>query len=268
MKRLVPFIFLLLVLLGGIIAVPVLLNPERHRAEITSMLSKPLKRPVVIGQLSLGYFPPTLRLGQVAVMKEGGNPALEIESATAALDWPSLFKLKFIPTSFVLSHWKLTLARKPDGHWDLAAWFSGLSGTSAIHGVVFREVRWKDGEIHAMDPSVSAAQELVLGSVEGGWNPKEDSMTTSGAFVGLGSPARLTFTVKGLLASAAAWSGDLQLANGGDTCAVRIDHQASSWSMGGKSTKWSLANALTFARFYGRANAKIAAPSGPLSFDG
>lgn len=267
MKRLLPFIVFLVVLIGGLIAVTVLLNPERHRAEITAVLSKPLKRPVVIGPLSMGYFPPVLRLSQVAAMKENGNPALEIELVTAPLDVSSLFKLKFAPTSVLLSHWKLNLTRKPEGHWDLAEWFSGLSGSGSAQGGSVREVRWNDGEIHATDPSVGTGQELVLGSVEGAWDPKEDSLTTSGAFVGLGAPDRLTFTAKGLLTSAA-WSGDLQLANGSDLCAVRIDHQATSWSLVGKSTKWPLVNTLNFVRFYGRANARVSGSLSPVTLDG
>jgi uncharacterized protein involved in outer membrane biogenesis len=263
MKRLLPFVILLIVLLGGVIAVPVLLNPERHRTEITALLSKLLKRPVVVGPLSMSYFPPTLRLSQVAVMKEGGTPLLEIESASAPLDWPALAHLKFAPSSLEMDRWKLMVSRKADGRWDPEDWFAGLSGNSGASSTL-RQVLWKAGEVHWADPYGSAAPELVLSSISGSWDPKEGSITARGDFPGLGSPAHLTLSAKGQFGSAPQWSGDLQLSNRSDACVIRLEDKAGNWEAKGASAQWPLANALAFAKFYGRAAVKASDTAGSL----
>ena len=70
------------------------------------------------------YFPPTLRLSQLSVMKEGGNPFFEVETASAPLDLKSLLHLKFVPSLIQFTHWKLFISRQKDGHWDLEDWLS------------------------------------------------------------------------------------------------------------------------------------------------
>ena len=254
---------MLVVLLAGVISFVIVLNPERHRAEITDLLSRLLKRPVVIGRLSMGYFPPTLRLGQLAVMKDGGAPLLEIESATAPLDWPELLHLKFAPSAVEMDHWKLMVSRQADGRWDPEDWFNGLSGNSGAPSTL-RQVLWKTGEIHWADPYGTGAPELVLSSIAGSWNPKEGSITAGGDFTGLGSPAHLTISAKGQFVSAPQWSGDLQLSNRSDSCAVHLDDKAGQWEAKGASAQWPLANALAFAKFYGRAAVQAADKAGPL----
>src|SRR5690348_4184101 len=124
MKRLLPFVVLILLLLAGIIAVPFLLRPESHRAEITEALSKLLKRQVVIGSISMGYWPPTLRLDKIAALKEDGSTILKIDGAAAPLEVASLFRLKLLPNGLQVNHWSLTTSRQIDGRWDLEDWFS------------------------------------------------------------------------------------------------------------------------------------------------
>src|SRR6266700_4779854 len=97
MKRLLPFVFLILLLLEGVLAVPYLLQPERHRKEISATLTALFKHPVVIGPLSMGYLPPTLRVEQVAMMNNNVNPILQVGSAAVPLDWTALFHLQFVP---------------------------------------------------------------------------------------------------------------------------------------------------------------------------
>src|ERR1051326_895195 len=118
MKRLLPFILAILFVVGAFISVPLFLNPERHRPEITELMSHLLKKQVVIGPMSMGYFPPTLKLNQVAVMKQEGLPLLDIGLVSAPLDFASLYHFQFVPTSIQLMHWKLNLTRRADGSWD------------------------------------------------------------------------------------------------------------------------------------------------------
>jgi len=248
MKRLVPFILFVVLVLAGAVSLVVLLNPERHRAKIVDLLSKPLRRPVVIGPLSMGYFPPTLRLSQVAVMKEEGTPFLEMDSASAPLDLASLFHLKFVPAVLQFTHWKLMISRKPDGHWDIEDWLSGPS--SGTGGHPSPPVSWTDGEIHWTDPYANPAQEVVLGSVSGAWDPAKNSMSTSGDFVGIGSPVHLSFAANGQFISTPQWAGDLQLSDRGDSCAIHIDNKAGTWDVKGGSVQWPLENALALIKFY------------------
>src|SRR6266478_5389183 len=118
MKRLLPFVFLILLLLGGIVGVPYLLQPERHRQEITSTLSALFKMPVAIGPMSMSYLPPTLRLEQVSVLNNGQNSILQVGTASVPLDWTALIHLQFAAQEVELSHWRLDIRRKPDGGWD------------------------------------------------------------------------------------------------------------------------------------------------------
>src|SRR5262245_17279215 len=113
MKRLLPFVIFILLLIGAILLLPFLLRPEKHRLEITNPITSFFRRPVVIGPISMGYWPPTLRLDQVAVMKEGSEPLLEISRVTSALDWKALFRLKLVPSDVELQQGKLTITRHP-----------------------------------------------------------------------------------------------------------------------------------------------------------
>jgi hypothetical protein len=251
-KRLLPFIVLLVIFVGGIIAAPILLNPERHRTQITNTLANLFKRPVVVGPLSMGYFPPTLTVAELAIMKSGGAPGFQVASISAPLDWTALFHLKFIPVELQLNGWKLMILRKPDGTWDLEDWFAGMSGVSEDRAAAVNLVSWKEGEIHWSDPEGSVPQELVLSSIEGQWNPRAATIKTSGTFSGLKSTAHLALSASGQFFSSPQWSGDIQLTDQANACAFHIDDKAGVFDIKGMSAQWRLASALTFLKFYGR----------------
>jgi hypothetical protein len=267
LKRLLPFVVLILLLLAGIISVPFLLRPESHRTEITDALSKLLKRPVIIGTISMSYWPPTLHLGQIAVMKEDGSPILQIESAAAPLDVPSLFHLQFLPNAFQATHWVLTTQRKVDGRWDLEDWFSSTSRSLDGKTWPLRQITWKEGEIHAVDPYAAVSQELVLGSIEGGLDLKQDTIKTTGAFTGLGAPASFSLSAMGQFFSNPKWSGDLQLMDQANSAAFHLDQQGEVLDVKGGSSRWGLSNGLAFIRFYGRGMVDTGAAPSSLTLD-
>ncbi len=267
MKRLLPFVFLILLFLAGIISVPILLNPERHRQEITDTLSKLLKRPVVIGPMSLGYLPPTLNLQQVAVMKDAGNPALQIGSASAPLDLMALVHLQFAPQEIEFSHWTLTILRKPDGSWDIEDWLSGSVGLSTAKNWSLRQVRWKEGEIHWADPHGKIPQDLVLSTVEGHWDPRPESLDTQGSFSSIAAGTHVTLSAKGQFFSSPQWAGDLQLSDAGNAAAFHVTKSADVLDLKAQSAKWRLANALAFLKFYGRGAAASVDATSSLSID-
>ncbi len=264
MKRLLPFVVLILLLLAGIISVPFLLRPESHRQEITDTLSKLLKRPVVIGQISMGYLPPTLRLGPVAVMNDAGNPILQVETASAPLDWTALFHLRLIPQEVELHRWSLSILRKPGGTWDLEDWLPGASELSGAKAWPLRQVRWKEGEIHWVDRYASVPQELVLSTVEGQWDPRPETIETQAAFTGIGAGVRLTFNAKGHFFSSPEWSGDLELKDQDNSAAFHLVKNADVLDAKGQSSKWRLATAISFLKFYGRGSAASVDSASPL----
>ena len=263
MKRLLPFIVLILLVVGGIFSVPFLLRPESHRAEITDKLSKLLKHPVVIGQLSMAYWPPALRLGQVQAMTESGAPFLQIESASGLLDWSALFHLQFVPTELELTHVVLTTKRRQDGSWDIDGWLPSASGSGANVPPI-RRVTWKACEVHAVDAYANVPQELVLGGIDGTWDPKQGTIATTGIFSGIGAPAHLSLNAKGQFFSPPQWSGDMQLIDGSRSGAFHVEAHAATWDIKGSAAQWSLSNALAFAKFYGRGSATEAGPAGTL----
>ena len=251
MKRLLPFIVLLVALLAGVVSFVVVLNPERHRAEITGLLSKAFNKPVSVGQMTMGYFPPTLRIAQVSAIKDGGIPFLEIDTCSAPLDLGSLLHIQIVPAALQFAHWKLMISRQADGHWDIEDWLSGLSSGKGNQGAY--PVSWMEGEIHWEDPFANPPQDIVLGAVSGAWDPAKSALNTKGDFSGLGSPAHLSFT-------GSTQGGDVQLTDGGDSCAIHLEKKSGTWDMKGGSSQWPLPNALVFLKFYARASAKNVGP--------
>ncbi len=265
MKRLLPFVILILLLIAGLCSIPFLLNPESHRKEITDSLTKLLKRPVIIGQISLGYWPPTLKLGHVGVMKDDGSTAILIDGITAPLDVKALFARQFHPTDLQFTHWSLTSTRKADGHWDIEDWFSSASGLSASKGWPVKQIQWKEGEIHWVDPYGLSQQEMVLSAVDGKWDPHAETLAITGAFSGIGAPARLTLNAKGEFFSNPTWSGDLQMIDQSNIGTLKIESKAGGWDVKGGAAKWSLSNAVAFFKFYSRGSSP--AVSSPMTLD-
>jgi hypothetical protein len=267
LKRLLPFVFLILLLLGGFLAVPYLLQPERHRQEISATLSALFKRPVAIGPMSMGYLPPTLRLEQIAVMNNNGNPILQVGTALAPLDWTALLHLQFAPQEVEAGHWRLDILRKADGGWDIDDWLPQTSGLSGAKAWTMREVRWKEGEIHWMDSYAAGAQELVLSSVEGHWDPRPETLDARGTFAGIVAGTTLSFTAKGQFFSSPQWAGDLTLSDQGNSATFHIVKKGDAADIKGQATRWRLANALSLLKFYGRGTAASVDSSNPLTLE-
>jgi hypothetical protein len=264
LKRLLPFVFLILLVLVGIVSIPYLLQPERHRQEITTTLTTLLKMPVAIGPMSMGYLPPTLRLEQVAVMNGTGNPLLQVGSVVAPLDWAALFHLKFAAQEVELSHWRLDIQRKADGGWDIEDWMPQTSGLSDAKAWTLRRIHWKEGEVHWVDRFAASPQELVLASVAGQWDPRPETLDAQGTFASIVAGTSVSFTAKGQFFSSPQWSGDLTFSDQGNTAAFQVIRShvggisasvSQLMDIKGQAARWRLSNALSFLRFYGRSSA-------------
>jgi hypothetical protein len=180
-------------------------------------------------------------------MKDGGIPFLEIDTAYVPLNLGSLFHMEFVPVTLQFTHWKLMISRQGDGHWDIENWLSGLSSGKGNQDAY--PVAWTEGEIHWQDSYANPPQEMVLGALSGAWDPAKTTLNTRGDFTGLGSPAHLTF-------NGSMQGGDIQLTDGGDSCAIHVDNKSGTLDMKGGSAQWPLGNALVFIKFYERASAK------------
>src|SRR5690349_8129871 len=128
MKRLLPFVFFILLVLGGLFALVSFLQPERHRQEISSAISSAVNHPAVIGPLSMSYLPPALHVEQIGIMNADGSPILQVASAVAPLDWNALLHLKFAPQAIELRQWRLDIQRRADGSWDFDSMLPKTSG--------------------------------------------------------------------------------------------------------------------------------------------
>jgi hypothetical protein len=139
------------------------------------------------------------------------------------------------------------ISRQADGHWDIGDWLSGLPSATGNHDAY--PVTWTAGEIHWEDSYANPPQELVLGSISGSWDPAKAALNARGGFTGSGSPAQLSFT-------GTAQGGDIQMTDGGDSCAIHVENKSGTLDIKGGSSQWPLDNALVFLKFYGRADAK------------
>jgi hypothetical protein len=253
MKRLLPFIIFFLILVMGVALIPLLLRPESHRTEITEALAKLTQKRVLLGTMHMTYFPPTLAIEQIAVMKDADNPILQIGSATAVLDWKALFGLKLVPKRVRLLNWVLTLRRRADGQWDSQDWVLGLSGGSSAAGPL-EEVRWIEGEVRWVDEFAGAPSELALSAVQGHWDPQHDLLETAGSFQTVAA-TRVNLTAKGKFFHSPQWAGDLRLTSQtNQTAGFHLVAASDVLEVRGEASRWPLANALPFLRFISRSS--------------
>src|SRR5258706_1864442 len=252
---------------AGKTTAPLQLCIESNSQETPDNLPKLLKRPVVIGQISMGYLPPTLRLSPVAVMNDAENPILQVGSAEAPLDWAALVHLRLSPKEVDVTRWSLTVLRKSDGTWDIEDWLPGATGLSGAPSWPLQRIHWKEGEIHWMDRYANAPQELVLSAIEGQWDPRPEILESQGVFSGMVSGVRLTLNAKGKFFSNPQWSADVELADQGNQAAFHCVKSSEALEIKGQSLRWRLATALSFLKFYGRASVASVDTASPLMLE-
>ena len=254
MGRLLPFILLILVILGLLIGVPLLLQSDTHRAQLADYLSQRLHHKVLLGKLSSGFFPPALQLHDLAVLQDGQDtPLLRIESLDAPLDWGNLLRAKVVPGGLVFKHWVLFVHRRPNGSWDWDEWLSPISQMSNSVGWPVHKVIWHQGECHWVDRFAQASHELVAQGWEGEWNRDGAQVRISGT-VSSGLPVAVTYTFegKGQFIASPQWSGDLRLADEGRQWLIHLEEKADGLDATGQASSWRWDIALGLAKFYGR----------------
>ncbi len=253
MRRLLPFVILILLILGAIVAVPLLLQPDRHRAEVAAYLSKRLHHEVTLGKLEAGLLPPTLKMNAVAVLRADKTPAMQSDHVDVGLDLASLLRFKIQPASVRLSRWNLTIQRRLDGSWDLDEWTPVGSGGSASEALPIRSASFKDGEVRWVD--LASGRQLAVQSIEGELDAAESAKITG--TLATQPPASLTYEGKGIVGGPS-WSGDLRLGDEGRQWILQLQGQKEGLEAKGQAKQWRLAQAVDLGRFLARLPADVA----------
>ncbi|HVO32702.1 MAG TPA: AsmA-like C-terminal region-containing protein, partial [Elusimicrobiota bacterium] len=262
MKRLLPFIIGIIVLLAFVVAIPLLLQPESHRSQLADLLSRQLGRKVVIGKLEAGIFPPMFKLHEVAVMDAtGSSPALQIERLEAGTTLGALIKFAFEPKSLTFYHWLLTIHRRANGSWDSDDWSAAVGKTAEGGGL--SNVVSHQGECHWVDPFAPGSTELVLQGIEGSFDKDQMSATLAGNLTGLAATLGVHVDAKGHFLSDPDWSGDLRMTDSDRSWGLHLTGKKGLLMADGLATQWRADTVAGLIRFYTRWSQTVAASSTP-----
>ena len=265
MKKLLPYIFLLVVVLVVLVTIPFLLQTDKRRQQLADELSQRLNRKVVISKMDFSLFPPSFRLSDVAVFAKDdpSHPDLQIESARAGVGLGDLFSSGLHPAAVTLDHWSCIFHRAPNGRWDSADWLeafsqAGSAGVGSLHQIVLRS-----GEIHWTDGYAPVPQELLMQAVEGTLDVEHQTARASGSLSGAAVPVTFAFQGQGHFLSGT-WSGDLHLTDESRQWALHIDDVGGKMGVTGQSGQWRWDNAFGLLKFYGRLPANVTAAAYPV----
>ena len=251
MGRLVPFIVIIFILLGILVSVPLLLRPDSHRAQLAQYLSDQLHHKVVIGKLDAVFFPPALRISDIAVMHDQGEtPIARAERLDVTPDWASLFKGKIRPSALSFNHLTVTMARRQDGSWDSDEWLGGVPAPADAPSWPLTTVTVHQGEVHWLDSFAEPSQELVLQQIEATLDRGKRQLKWTGALNGLGAPVSIEFTGQGTFPSD--WAGDAMLTDQNRKWALHVTDQRGALDAKGQAAEWRAGALWSLIGFYGR----------------
>lgn len=265
MKRLLPFLFLVLAIL--LLAAIPLLRLDKYRMQIADSLSQRLGRRVVIGRLEAALFPPAMRLRDVAIMNPAGDaPLLQADQITAPVHLKSLLKGVVVPQAIHLRNWSAVVNRRADATWALDEWMSPGARLSEKAGWPVSAITFDRGECKAVDRYGPGPAEFVVQILQGEWESGKKYVSVNGVFTSLPAPVSFLFQANGDFLSQGTWSGVLGMTDESRQfkfeCKVAPGHTTASSG----SQAWRLDTAYTFLRYYGRLPVErpIASPSSIL----
>ncbi|MFA5975430.1 MAG: AsmA-like C-terminal region-containing protein [Elusimicrobiota bacterium] len=249
MKRLLPFVIALVLLIGGLVGLSLLFHPESHRADVSRYLSRHLGHPVQIGKLEALFFPPCLRLQDVTVLQATGTPLFHVKQIDALLDWPSLFQARFVPSGLTFNQWTLFTHRRANGTWDYDEWLgAGFQGDGS-DAWPLRTLAFQKGEWQWSASDESGPQELLLKDMDVSFDRNRQTARASGSLT-MATPVTFMFEGKGQFFSQLKWSGELRLAEAGRQWILKMTGSPGAIDVNGQSSEWRLDNAYAFAKFY------------------
>ena len=264
MKKLLPYIVAIVLLIALIVTIPFLLQTDKRRQQLAADLSQRLHRKVVIGKMDIGLFPPALHLKDVAIFGKDqmANPDLQIDQVQASLSLGDLFSSTVHPGSVTLDHWSWTFHRRPDGHWDVDDWLDAFSNTGAAGTPMLHQLMLHSGEIHWMDSYAPIPQELLMQTVDGAADRDHQTLQISGSLTGAVIPVAFAFQGHGRFLSGT-WNGDLKCTDESRVWALHIDDASGRMAVTGQSAQWRWDNAFALFKFYGRLPVNVAAATTP-----
>jgi len=256
-KRIVPFVVLIVLVIGLLVTPFVLFRPDRYKQTLIDHLSKAFGHPVLISKVEGGYFPPTLRISGLSVLKSDDQRYLQMDRADAKLPWSALWGKSATPSQLSVQGFQITLSRRADGSWDTEEWLPALSGSStAARTSIPMDLR--GGQIRWVDAYAPVPAELTATGVEG--RLESAALKLKGELAN-GVATAFQLETQGVWGNREG-SGELRFGEGGRSIAFRVERQAGQFKCDVESTEWRLDQLWALARFGLRLRKEDATPSG------
>jgi len=259
MKRLMPYTAVALLFVGILVAPLTLFRPERYKKILTDQLTHAFGHPVLIGTVNGQYFPPSLSVKDLSVLKSGETRYIHIERVDLKLGWLALLGKKTVPSQLQVTGFQLTATRRAEGTWDFKEWLPTFASTPTHVSGLSSAILLKQGGIRFVDPFASTASELKATVAEGQLSLA--SIKLSGQLSGTAQPADFSLDTSGF------WGGrdgtaEIRLTESGRSLTVRFQRQASETAWISESPEWRFDHLWGMTRFAFRLPASPDAPSG------
>lgn len=253
MRKLLPYIVVILLLVAAVASVPYLLNSDRYRNDLANYLGERLHHKVLIGKLDCAVIPPTIVLHDVSLMNAAGDaPVLQMEKVSAPVDLSALLSAKLRPESIAATGWSASMKRNADGSWPWEEWLPPVSNLPQTAGWPLKNITLHQGEVHAIDPYTADASEIALHGAELSYGPTHGDLRLVGIF-GLGqSSFNVNFQGSGHFLPIPQWTGTLQLLEGERRWDVDCKFSEGRLDVHGEAAEWRWDNVYPLIRFYTR----------------
>ena len=249
-KRLLPFIIGLVILVGLILAPFLLFHPERYRPLLIQKMSAAFGgHSVLIGKIEGGYFPPSLTIHDVSVLKTPDIRYGHIDAIQAQLGWAALTSPQAPFQDITISGFQATFSRRVDGTWDTEEWWP-KGGSNLLGSAGHTTVNFHAGELHWIDAYAPGRTDASASSVDGQWQ-KGSELSLKGNLSGALLPATFTLQTSGLFGKGDG-GGELKISESNHTALIKLERHGDQWSAQGESAEWRLDHAWSWLRFAAR----------------
>lgn len=253
MRKLLPYLIVLALLIGGVASLPLLLQPDRYRPELSEFLSKRLHHKVIIGKLDAGLFPPRLSLHDVSLLNPAQNaPLMQIERVDVGLSMSHLFHAAVVPETLTFDRWLASIHRKANGLWAWEEWLPSLGEMVSTVRWPLAKVEAHHGECRWVDALGANSQELVLQSVDMTMDPSRQTAKATGNFTTGPATINFQFQGQGHFLSSPAWTGILQLTDEARRWDIQCKQDTNHLQLDSQSKEWRWAALEPLLRFYSR----------------
>lgn len=250
MRRLAPFVVLLLFIAGLFMGVPLLFRPDKYRPQIAQALTDRLGHPVTIGQVQASYFPPRIKLRAVTVEGAQGQPLFQGDQVDVPLDVASLFRFRLKPEEVLVTRWTAIYRRQADGRWEGGDWVVGSAQKVSSSGWNLKRIALQEGEWQWQDSYSSASGRILAArGVAGEFDLRRQRMSLGGT---LQTQSPVTFSFEGQGAPGSDWAAELTLSDQGREWKMQVKRQGVDWEAQGTAVEWPLSTALELVRFIAR----------------